>query len=223
MKLYILVFALFLSACATKTGMVVDAGDSSTPVVTSLTNASDKTIRTVNKLQVGQFLCDRQSYRHDDQRVIARSGDFVVYSQLWSPFDMSGCLNAMTKTPWERLGSAFISQIGVPLIKYGTGYAIASKAFDHLNKQNSSIAAAASNAAPKIDGDNNRVIVGDGNDYNEAGGIATSELDLSGGSFSISSATEEEELLDDLCADLDLDGYVDGQTGTLLVEDCIVE
>lgn len=221
--------AFFMSACAT-TGMEVHTTPKNVEVK-KLTKVSDKTIRYVSKMEIGKFLCEQQSFRHTEQRVIAEVGETKIYSQIWAPFDMPACLNAMTKTPWERLASQFMSDVGAPLVKlgakYGIRYAIADKTIDYLKNQNDTIAGAAQtaaeNAAPRVEGDNNRVIVGDGNEYTEAGGIATSELDLADGQFTISNVPPEEEVDEEACIDLDEDGFVDGQTGSLTVEDCLAQ
>lgn len=185
--------AFFMSACTT-TGMTVKSTPGNVEI-TELSKVSDKTIRYVTKLEIGKVLCDQQSFRHGDQRIIAKVGDTIIYSQIWAPFDMAGCLNAMSKTPWERLASQFINQVGAPLVKYGTGYAIASKTFDYLNRQNKTISdtasAAAENAAPRVEGDNNRVVVGDGSSYDENPGIPAGEITFSEIDLNEESVSEE--------------------------------
>lgn len=175
------------------------SGDA-TPVVGSrLQNMSNKTMRYVTRQQLFHVGCTLQSEKHNEQRLtvavappvvlipnaitgqmqpVALGDEYQtkVYDSKTPPFDMTGCLAQASSTPWERFGKTLLTEFGVPLIKYGTGFLLGREAFDYLKGRDAALADIASNAKPTINGDNNRVITGDGNEYNEAGGIQTEPL-----------------------------------------------
>ena len=107
-----------------------------------------------------------------------------VYNQAVAPFDMISCLAQAGETGWERIGGKFIKTVFGDLantvVKYGAGYLVADKALDFLTERDRSqaelVGTLAENSAPSIEGDNNRVVIGDSNTYNEAGGIPVEPL-----------------------------------------------
>ena len=210
-RLFIILICATMTACAgtKKSGFEYQAADTATPFkVTNMPGANNKTMRYITKQQVGQYLCESQSYNHNEQRVITRTSpqafylntitgkmemvvvpkdqQTVVYDPKTPPFDMIGCINAMNSTTFSKLGSLFINKLGVPLIQYGTGYLVAKNLLNQLNK-------------PTVQGDNNRVVTNSGanSSYTEAGGIP-----IDGGidGENLTLGTSESSLLSSQCA-----------------------
>jgi len=117
----------------------------------------------------------------------------VVYDSKTPPFDMTGCLAQAGQTGWERIANKFIGELFGTVnkaIPVAGGVLVAREAADFLTNRDriqaeqnqatlDALATASENAAPRVEGDNNRVVVGNENTFNEAGGIPTEPLTFS--------------------------------------------
>ncbi len=179
-KIIVVLLTMVVSACGTTSNSITRTPTESGHV-TTYTNLDNKTVRFVTKHEAVKELCDNQSFRHNEQRQIfslpaamlkgvdsAAKEAFVVYNPSVLPFDMRECLVEGMKSGWERIGYRFLD-LGKQLVKYGAGYALLSKAIDKVGQGKTTT----------INGDNNnvRTVEGDGNEYNEAGGLPADKFD----------------------------------------------
>lgn len=200
MKKILLVCLIVLSGCASK-AKVTSLNYGGQNNFQGAQNISDKSIRYISKFEAGKYLCDSASNRHNEQRLIAdikpniaffntvtgkleianslgQSGTKIYDSKI-PPFNMVGCISEINNTPWSKVANKFISELGLPLIKYGTGYAVAKSLLTKLNE-------------PRVQGNDNRVVLGDNNDYTEAGGIPL-DNGIDASNLAIVSVEEESE------------------------------
>ena len=116
-----------------------------------------------------------------------------VYNDDIPPFDMIGCLARASSTGAERFANNLIDQLFGTLNKavpIAGGVLVAREVADFLTNRDNiqaeqnantldALATASENAAPRIEGDNNRVVVGvegDSNTFNQQEGILTEPL-----------------------------------------------
>ena len=178
---------------------------------------SNKTIRVISKRQLFEALCSKQSEQHNEQRLITSLAPPVVlvpntitgsleavalpdsyqskvYNQDTPPFDMVGCISQASSNSWERIANNLIGRffdVAESAIPIAGGVAVADRLFDFVSNNTEQ---ALENAAPSIEGDNNRVVVGDENVFNEAGGIPAEPLTFD--EVQLGSVGPEEESVD---------------------------
>jgi len=186
--IFIFILSASLFACAnTEPKRTMTPQPNADPIV-SLENVNNSTIKFAEKTGLVSYLCEQQSYRHNEQRLINQYSPIIVvqnpktgsmeavalpenmitknYNPNVLPFDMQGCLVEGLKSGWERLGSQFL-EFGKKLIKYGAGYALVDKALDRLGKGTT-----VNNSG---EGDV-RIVDGNDNTYTEAGGLPSDKF-----------------------------------------------